>query len=58
MNKKSTLNESSNPYRAVKKEDMSIANPRKETLSFLKQFARIYHAERKLPAKLAGMILN
>jgi hypothetical protein len=33
-------------------------NPKKQTLSFVKQFARSYHLEKKLPPALNGMILN
>jgi hypothetical protein len=32
--------------------------PRKETLAFLKQFARVYRVESKLNVGLSGLILN
>ncbi|MCL1938465.1 MAG: hypothetical protein FWF52_08750 [Candidatus Azobacteroides sp.] len=32
--------------------------PRKEAIRFVTQFAYTYHAERKLPARLSGMLLN
>lgn len=32
--------------------------PRKDTLHFIKQFACSYHAEKKLPAILPGIVLN
>ena len=33
-------------------------NPRKETLALIMQFACSYHVEKKLPARLSGIILN
>ena len=33
-------------------------NPRKETLALIRQFACAYHVEKKLPARLSGIILN
>ena len=33
-------------------------NPRKETLALIMQFAGAYHVEKKLPARLSGIILN
>jgi hypothetical protein len=33
-------------------------NPRKETLSLIMQFACVYHVEKKMPARLSGLILN
>jgi hypothetical protein len=41
-----------------KMEDVDYFNPRPESLNFLQQFARAYHVEPKLPAFLAGFILN
>ena len=38
--------------------DTKIAQPRKSTLDFLKQFARTYHYEKKIEASLGNMILN
>jgi hypothetical protein len=32
--------------------------PRKQTLSFLMQFARVYHAESLIEKNLCGFILN
>jgi len=33
-------------------------NPKKSTLDFIKQFARVYSFEHKLPIKLGNMIAN
>ena len=33
-------------------------NPQKETLALIMQFAGAYHVEKKLPARLSGIILN
>ena len=32
--------------------------PRKSTLDFIRQFARVYQAENKLETELAGFVLN
>mgnify|MGYP003372879163 FL=1 len=32
--------------------------PRKSTLDFIRQFARVYQAENKLDAELSGFVLN
>ncbi|MDR1763632.1 MAG: hypothetical protein LBR64_06740 [Dysgonamonadaceae bacterium] len=32
--------------------------PGKQTLAFIRQFARVYHEEDKLPPSLRGMLLN
>ena len=37
--------------------DTKIAQPRKSTLDFLKQFARTYHYEKKIEASLGNMFL-
>lgn len=39
-------------------ESKTKENPRKDTLSFIRQFAYSYHVEKTLPASLAGMIIN
>lgn len=36
----------------------SYTYPRKETLDFLKQFARVYRVEHKLDKELSAVILN
>jgi len=56
MYKKSTLDEK-HDYCNVSKKETGL-KPKKETLSFLCRFARIYHAENQLPAQLSGMVLN
>jgi hypothetical protein len=33
-------------------------NPRKETMTLIMQFACAYHVEKKMPARLSGIILN
>ena len=33
-------------------------NPRKDTLTLIMQFAAAYHVEKKLSARLSGIILN
>ncbi|MBR6639768.1 MAG: hypothetical protein IKL35_05325 [Muribaculaceae bacterium] len=38
--------------------DTKIAQPKKSTLDFLKQFARTYHFEKKIETSLGSMILN
>jgi len=45
---------------SVMKEEKSLSffAPRKETVGFVMQFAYTYHAEKKLPAHLSGMVLN
>ena len=58
MYKKSTLNESSDYYHVVKKEKNQGLKPKKDTLAFLMQFARVYHAEKDIPSPLSGMVLN
>lgn len=40
------------------RQERTISNPTKQTLDFLKQFARVYHPEVALGSQLAGMILN
>ena len=37
---------------------MQLVSPKAQTLNFIKQFACTYHAEKKLPLPLAGMMLN
>lgn len=32
--------------------------PKTETISFLRQFARSYHIEKRLPSSLGGLVLN
>jgi len=39
-------------------EKMLIASPKAKTLSFIKQFACVYHEERRLPLPLSAMLLN
>ncbi len=41
-----------------KKEGYLRIRPKEKTLDFLKQFARLYHVESKLPKEVSGMILN
>lgn len=38
--------------------DTKIAQPKKSTLDFLKQFARTYHFEKTIETSLGSMILN
>ncbi len=38
--------------------DTKIAQPRKSTLDFIKQFARTYNYEKKIETSLGSMILN
>ena len=38
--------------------EMPSVYPKMQTLNFIKQFAYSYHAERKLPLPLSGMVLN
>ena len=44
--------------REVLFQDEKYTFPRKETLAFLKQFARVYRVESKLNVGLSGLILN
>jgi hypothetical protein len=37
---------------------LSDLNPSERTLSFIRQFARCYHEETRLPLHLSGIILN
>jgi hypothetical protein len=39
-------------------EEMKGLNTGKQVLFFLRQFARVYHVEKKLPHALNGIILN
>ena len=39
-------------------EKMPVVYPKAQTLTFIKQFACAYHAERELPLPLAAMVLN
>jgi hypothetical protein len=41
-----------------KKQDSKVNMPRKQTLHFLTQFARVYHAEPMTDKALCGFILN
>lgn len=41
-----------------KKSDPGLSTPKIETVSFLRQFARTYHIESRLPASLEAMVLN
>ena len=38
--------------------DTKIAQPRKSTLDFIKQFARTYNYEKKIETSLGSMIIN
>jgi hypothetical protein len=40
------------------KKSSRFLNPRQETLAFIMQFACAYHVEKKLPLRMAGMLLN
>lgn len=51
----------------INEKDLNIKNevnvslndkPRKSTLDFIRQFARVYQAENKLETELAGFVLN
>jgi len=37
---------------------MQVAYPKAQTVNFIRQFAYVYHTERKIPMPLAAMILN
>ena len=37
---------------------MQPVHPKEQTMDFIRQFAYVYHTERKLPLPLAPMILN
>lgn len=39
------------------KQDKSIG-PKRQTLDFIKQFARVYHSENTLDIQLVGLVLN
>lgn len=47
--------EKKNAKNSDRKESMQ---PKKSTLEFLKQFARVYHAEMQLDSTLRGIVLN
>ena len=38
--------------------EMKESNSGKQVLFFIRQFARVYHVENKLPQALNGLILN
>ena len=59
MYQKSTQ-EHSDEYCHVMEKDILFEhlNPRKETLALIMQFAGAYHVEKKLSARLSGIILN
>ncbi|SEF40972.1 MULTISPECIES: hypothetical protein [Parabacteroides] len=50
------MNEADN--KAKKNPDDKNSMPRKQTLDFLSQFARVYHAEPLLRADLCGLVMN
>jgi hypothetical protein len=54
MFRKITLNE----ILIVVNDNRQILNPKKQTLSFIKQFACSYHVEKKMPQSLNAMVLN
>lgn len=62
MYKKYTPNDSKsvNYCKSVEGQNISKENikPTKDSLSFIRQFARSYHVENKLPVALSGMALN
>jgi hypothetical protein len=47
--------EKKNAKNSDRKESMQ---PKKSTLEFLKQFARVYHAEMQLDSTMRGIVLN
>ena len=59
MYQKFTQNDS-DEYCHVMEKDIPFRqlNPRKETVALIMQFACTYHVEKKLPARLSGIILN
>jgi hypothetical protein len=59
MYQRATQEKSIECCKIVKKEPISgLLNPSKETLTFVMQFARVYHVEKQLPASISGLILN
>ena len=44
--------------KANKKYSVKRSTPRRQTLDFISQFARVYHTETSLGSGLSGFILN
>ncbi|MEG1643528.1 MAG: hypothetical protein RR293_05220 [Bacteroidales bacterium] len=51
------MKEESTPEMLLKKDEKSIS-PKESTIEFLKQFARVYIYNEKVPQKLGGYIAN
>jgi hypothetical protein len=58
MFQKFTPNVSKENSSVVMNDNRHILNPKKQTLSFIKQFACAYHVENNLPASLSTIVLN
>jgi len=58
MNQKITHSETKNFFSVIDNVKMRELNPRKDVIFFIRQFARAYHVENKLPQALNGIILN
>jgi hypothetical protein len=58
MNENITPVNSKEIFSVTKNSPLSDLKPSERTLSFIRQFARCYHEEKRIPAPLGGIILN
>lgn len=58
MNQKITHSETKNFFSVIDNVGTKELNPGKDVIFFIRQFARAYHVESKLPQALNGIILN
>jgi len=58
MNHKFTHQVSNNFFSLIDNVEMKKIKPGKQVIFYIRQFARAYHVEDKLPQALNGIILN
>jgi|GEM_PF-3950237 hypothetical protein len=58
MPQKITPDQTKDCFPVMNEKKRSKLNPSEKSISFLLQFARSYHVEKKLVPSLGGMILN
>ena len=58
MNHKFTHQVSNNFFSLIDNVEMKKIKPEKQVIFYIRQFARAYHVEDKLPQALNGIILN
>ena len=58
MNQKITHPETKKIFSVIDNVEIKELTPDKDVIFFIRQFARAYHVENKLPQALNGIILN